>query len=79
MNPNAPEFVPEGKRLSANAPEFDPIEAQAEKTSKEVAEKALEGKGRRRKTRKGKKSRKTLKKTQSRKHRKRGGSSCSGM
>jgi len=35
--------------------------------------------GRKRKTHKGKKSRKTLKKTQSRKHRKRGGSSCSGM
>jgi hypothetical protein len=78
MNANAAEFVPKAKRLSADAPVYDPVEAQAEKTSKEVAEKVLEGEGGRRKTRKGKKSRKTLKKTQSRRRR-RGGSSCSGM
>jgi len=63
MNANAEEFVPKANRLSADAPEFDPIEAQAEKTSKEVAEKVLEGEGRRRKTRKGKKSRKTKKRS----------------
>jgi len=79
MNANPTELVPKVKKMSASAPEFVPVEAQAEKTSKEVAEKVLEGEGGRRKTRKGKKSRKTLKKTQSRKHRKRGGSSCSGM
>jgi len=79
MNANAPEFVPKAKRLSADAPVYDPVEAQAEKTSKEVAEKALEGQGRRRKTRKGKKSRKTLKKKTQSRRRRRGGSSCSGM
>ena len=78
MNANAAEFVPEANRLKANTPEFDPIEAQAYLTSREAAEKVLEGEGRRRKTRKGKKSRKTLKKTQSRRRR-RGGSSCSGI
>ena len=73
--------------LRADAPAFDPVQAQAEQTSREVAEKALEGEefkplglGRRRKSRKSRKSRskKTSKKTRSRRRR-RGGSSCSGI
>jgi hypothetical protein len=51
-------------------------EREKEKRDGEVEKK---GSGRKRKTRKGKKSRKTLKKTQSRKHRKRGGANCSGI
>ena len=73
--------------MNPNAPEFDPIAAQADRTSREAAEKALEGEdnkplgqGRRRKSRKTRKSRskKTSKKTRSRRRR-RGGASCSGM
>jgi len=72
--------------LNASAPIFDPVKAQAdlraqaelEATATRVAEKALEGQGRRRKT-KSRKSRKTSKKTRSRRHRRRGGASCSGM
>ena len=72
--------------LRASAPAFDPIQAQAEQTSREVAEKALEGEenkplgqqGRRRKSRTRKSRTKKSKKTRSRRHRK-GGASCSGM
>jgi hypothetical protein len=64
MNANPTEVVPKAKPLNASAPEFIPVEVQAEKTSREVAEKALqEGEGRRRKTRKGKKSRKSKKRS----------------
>ena len=64
LDPDAPEFVPEEERLAA--------------TATSVAETALAGEGRRRKSRKSR-SKKTSKKTRSRRHRKRGGSSCSGM
>jgi hypothetical protein len=67
--------------LRASAPAFDPIQAQAEQTSREVVEKALEGEenkplgqGRRRKSRKSRKSR--TKKSKKSKSRRRGGGNC---
>jgi len=64
MNANSPEYVPQAER-------------ELEETATRVAEKALEGQGRRRKTKS--RSKKTSKKTRSRRHRRRGGASCSGM
>lgn len=67
--------------LNPNAPAFDPIQAQAEQTSREVAETALEGEenkplgqGRRRKSRKSRT--KKSKKSRTKKSRRRGGGNC---
>ena len=45
--------------MDPNAPEFDPADARAQLVSKEVAEKALEGQGRRKSRKSKKRARKT--------------------
>jgi hypothetical protein len=68
--------------LNPNAPAFDPIQAQAEQTSREVAEKALEGEENkplgqgRRKSRKSRTKKSRTKKSKKSKSRRRGGASC---